>query len=153
MKQIIIIILLFATNIFAQNTIDWYIHWAPDVTAPSAPTSPSATGGNRQIVVAWTDPTNSDLDSIRIYDSADDITFTYLNRVAAGVETYTNTGLTDGQTVYYKLKAVDKFDNLSAYTSSVNATTDANVEYLAFKFGVSEDLKFLGATSIKLRFK
>jgi len=33
----------------------------------------------------------------------------------------------------------------------VNATTD--IEYLAFKFGVSEDLKFLGATSIKLRFK
>jgi len=149
MKQIIFLLIIFATTLQAQNTIDWYIHWAPDVTAPSAPTSPSATGGNRQIVIAWTDPT--DLDSIRIYDSADDITFTYLNRVAAGVETYTNTGLSDGQTVYYKLKAVDKFDNLSAYTSSVNATTD--IEYLAFKFGVSEDLKFLGATSIKLRFK
>ena len=102
---------------------------AKDTTAPSLPTSISATSGYKSISLAWTNPSENDFTHVEIYRS------TTLNGTYADVSTGSNGlgakiehldgGLPDSTTFYYKLKSVDRSKNKSAYSSVVNATTNA----------------------------
>lgn len=98
-----------------------------DNTPPSPPTSLVATADNdtAKIRLTWTDPTASDLDSIRIYRAvvADTTAYTYLARVDEGIQSYTNTGLSNGTAYWYKLKAVDDSSNVSGYSNRDSALT------------------------------
>lgn len=98
-----------------------------DNTPPLKPTSLVAHGGEyeTQMRVTWTDPTASDLDSIRIYrhTSNDSTGAVWIASVAENIETYTNTGRTANTTYWYWAKALDDSSNLSYFSVSDSGTT------------------------------
>ena len=65
---------------------------APDTTPPAEVTGLTATAGNAQVTLSWTDPTDVDFDHVEITLSPATSTYT----VSAGTETKTITGLTNG---------------------------------------------------------
>jgi len=94
-----------------------------DVTAPGLPTSISATGGFKHIDISWTNPSDSDLNYVEIYEATTNSSASAsLVGISAGDHFYRgNLGLS--QTRYYFLKSVDYSGNKSAFTSGVSATT------------------------------
>jgi len=108
-----------------------------DVTAPSAPTSVSATGGFKYITVSWTNPSNKDLNFVEIYEnSSNTTTGAALVGTSSGTE-FVRTNLGIEVTKYYFLKAVDFTGNKSGFTSGVNATTDF-IDNADFENGVRQ---------------
>ena len=95
---------------------------ATDTTAPSAPSSVSASGEFEQITINWTNPTVDDFSHIDVYRSTSSSgTYTLIGK-SAGTN-FTDTNLAVSVTRYYKLKAIDYTGNASGYSSIVNATT------------------------------
>lgn len=99
-----------------------------DTTAPSAPTSVSATAGFTTITLAWTNPTASDLAFVEVYENttnnsgtASKIATVRAASAAAGM--FTRSALANGVTRYYWLKAVDTSGNASAFTTVASTTT------------------------------
>jgi len=76
---------------------------------PSAPTITSATPGNTQIALVWTAPSGNGGSAITAYRIYRGITSSgeALLISLGNVFTYNNTGLTNGQTYYYKVSAVN----------------------------------------------
>jgi len=94
-----------------------------DTTAPGLPTSITATGGFKYISLDWTNPTDSDLNFVEIYENSSNTSSgASLIGISAG-DTFTRTNLGLNQTKYYFLKSVDYSGNKSAFTSGVSATT------------------------------
>ena len=102
---------------------------AADTTAPSVPTSISATAGYKSISLAWTNPSEKDFNNVEIYRStASNGTYAEVSNVAGGFGAkaeHLDGGLADATAFYYKLKSVDLSGNKSAFSSVVNATTNA----------------------------
>ena len=94
-----------------------------DVTAPGLPTSISAVGGFKYIDINWTNPADSDLNFVEIYESSSNSSASAALVGTSSGSTFTRTNLGLNQTRYYFLKSVDFSGNKSAFTSSVNATT------------------------------
>ncbi len=78
----------------------------PPVTVPVAPTGLTATGGNQQVVLTWTPVTGATTYNIYRGTATNGQSGTPVatNVTAA---TYTNTGLTNGTTYFYKVRAVN----------------------------------------------
>mgnify|MGYP000143700856 CR=1 FL=1 len=95
---------------------------ATDTTAPSAPSSVSASGEFEQITINWTNPTVDDFSHIDVYRSTSSSGTYALIGKSAGTN-FTDTNLAVSVTRYYKLKAIDYTGNASGYSSIVNATT------------------------------
>ena len=93
-----------------------------DTTAPSAPTSLTATGTYKAIIVTWTNPTDSDLKEIEIHRS-DTSSGTYSKIAVVTGESFTDQVLTFGTTKYYKAKAVDFSGNVSGFSNADDGTT------------------------------
>lgn len=94
-----------------------------DVTAPNLPTDISATGHFRYITVSWTNPADSDLNYVEVYENT---TNTSAGATLVGIssgDNYVRTNLGLEQTLYYFLKAVDYSGNKSDFTTGVSATT------------------------------
>jgi len=94
-----------------------------DTTAPALPTSISATGGFRYITIEWTNPADSDLNFVEIYENT---TNTSVGATKVGIsagDSFTRTNLGLNELRYYFLKAVDYSGNASAFTTGVSATT------------------------------
>ena len=102
---------------------------ATDTTAPSAPSSVSASGEFEQITINWTNPTVDDFSHVDVYRSTSSSgTYTLIGK-SAGTN-FTDTNLAVGVTRYYKLRSVDYSGNATkdgsgnpVYSSIVNATT------------------------------
>ena len=108
-----------------------------DVTAPSLPTTITATGGYELITISWTNPANRDLNFVEIYENSSNTT-TGANLVGTSSGSYfvrTNLGI--DVTKYYFLKAVDFSGNKSGFTSGVSATT-AFIDNIAFENGIRQ---------------
>ena len=78
-------------------------------STPSAPQNLSATAGSAQIVLKWTASTyngGATITGYKVYRSTASGAETLLTTVG-NVVTYTNTGLSNGQTYYYKVSAVN----------------------------------------------
>ncbi len=108
-----------------------------DVTAPSLPTTITATGGYELITISWTNPANRDLNFVEIYENSSNTT-TGANLVGTSSGNYfvrTNLGI--DVTKYYFLKAVDFSNNKSGFTSGVSATT-AFIDNIAFENGIRQ---------------
>jgi hypothetical protein len=95
---------------------------AADTTAPSAPSSVSASGEFEQITINWTNPTADDFSHVDVYRSTSSSGTYALIGKSAGTN-FTDTNLAVSVTRYYKLKAIDYTGNASGYSSIVNATT------------------------------
>ena len=80
---------------------------APDVTPPLAPTSLTATPGSEQAQLVWPAVTDQDLAGYDVYQNS--------ARIASGVTqtTYDATGLNNGTTYTFEVRAVDQTGNVS----------------------------------------
>ena len=96
---------------------------APDTTAPGVPTSLAATAISTGISLTWTNPSDTDLVGIEVYENTtSSTTGRYFVGETQGTR-FLRTGLGGSVTRYYWVRARDRSGNLSAFTSSVNATT------------------------------
>lgn len=98
-----------------------------DTTAPAAPTSLTAAGAYKTIQLSWTNPTVADWFYNEIWENSanDSATATKIGTVSSS--TFARSGLGASATKYYFLKAVDFSGNVSGFSNSANATTDAQV--------------------------
>lgn len=101
-----------------------------DGTTPNAPTSVTAVGGYGSMLVTWVAPTQNtdasdlkDLFQYRVYRGTTTNPTTLVGRVSG--EIFTDNGLDDAQTYYYRIKAVDFTGNESAYSANASSTTNA----------------------------
>ena len=125
MKKLLILILLLLTSLPQAQSKWWLIDG--DTTPPTAPSSPSAVGAVDKITVTWTDPPESDLDSIRIYRGLSTNPTTWVKSIAAGVEAWVDTAHSYGTIYFYRLKGMDNSGNLSDYSTNVNDTVLVNL--------------------------
>ena len=93
-----------------------------DTSAPSAPTSGSATGGVQTITAEWTNPSDIDFKHTEVFVNTSDSIPPSPTAVVDGEE-YIVSGLSGAETRYFWLKAVDFSGNKSAATDSFNATS------------------------------
>jgi hypothetical protein len=94
-----------------------------DTTAPSLPTSITATGGFKYITINWTNPADADLNYVEIYENTSN-TSTGATKVGISAgDSFTRTNLGLSQTRWYFLKSVDYSGNASTFTSGVSAQT------------------------------
>lgn len=103
-----------------------YISSAPtaavDTTAPSVPSSVSASGQYQHISVSWTNPSQKDLSHIDVYRSTSSGgTYSLIGNTDGTV--FIDDDLANAATFYYKVKAIDFTGNASAFSSVVSATT------------------------------
>lgn len=99
-----------------------------DDTVPNAPTSITVEGGYGSAKVTWTAPTTNtdasdlkDLGSYKVFRGTSTNPTVQVGRVSG--EVFTDTGLDDDQTYYYRVKAVDLSGNESAYSTNGSGTT------------------------------
>lgn len=117
------------TNNIVSDTVDHLTTFAivasADTVAPSAPTNVSATDAKTggRITLAWTNPNDSDFNHVDIYQST--ASGATGSRVAstqnASTQSLIISGLTDGVSYYFTLKAVDNAANSSVASSQVSA--------------------------------
>jgi hypothetical protein len=94
--------------------------------APGTPQNLTATAGNQQVTLNWEAITDADLAKYRIYRGTSSPATTLIdsNLALSPPDTfYTNSGLTNGQSYYYRVTAVDSAGNESGYSNEVSATT------------------------------
>ncbi|RQO66034.1 hypothetical protein DBR43_27730 [Pedobacter sp. KBW06] len=97
-----------------------------DRTAPAIPSGLAAVSGDTQIVLNWTANTETDLAKYRILYGTSPNPTTFLADVPAGTTTFTNVGLTNGTTYYYRIQAIDQADNASTLSADVSAIPKAS---------------------------
>ncbi|MXV17052.1 YDG domain-containing protein [Hufsiella ginkgonis] len=93
-----------------------------DRTAPAVPAGLTATGSNTQVALSFTPNTDPDLVSYKIYSGTSPNPASLLITINSPTTTYTQTGLTNGVTYYYRITAVDQAGNESDYSTGVSAT-------------------------------
>lgn len=103
---------------------------AGDTTPPATPTGLSYTAAFASIFLTWNDPTDVDMDKIEIWEATVNSlgSASKIATVAArpgGGNSYVRSGLGEGVTRYYWIRAVDKARNVSGFTASLAATTAA----------------------------
>ena len=101
----------------------------PDTTAPAAPRDLTTVPGDGQVTLTWSPNTEPDLSHYVIYRS---ITSGFtptssdsVGRVDKPDTTFTDTGLINGMTYYYRISAVDKVGNESDFSEEAQATPAA----------------------------
>jgi hypothetical protein len=94
-----------------------------DVTAPGLPTAITADGGFRYITVSWTNPADSDLNFVEIWENTSNSTVGATKVGVSGGDEFIRSNLGIQETRYYFLKSVDYSGNASAFTTGVSATT------------------------------
>ena len=100
-----------------------------DLTIPNPPTALVAEGGYSTVKLTWTPPTtNTDASTIRdlfqyqIFRGTTTNPTTFVGRVSG--ESFTDGGLADDTTYYYRVKAQDFTGNLSSYSANQSVTTE-----------------------------
>ena len=101
-----------------------------DKTGPKAPTGLSGSiNSDLDVVLTWTDPTDSDLNKIQVMKSKDNVNFVLEKQIEAGIQIYTDTTAVEGEKLYYKLIALD---------ARLNEGTASNVLTLEVKADAEE---------------
>jgi hypothetical protein len=110
-----------------------FIIAGPDTTAPKAPSNVTVSGGYASATVTWDAPTQNtdgsplkDLFQYRVYRGTSPNPTTPVGRVSG--EAFTESGLDDNQTYYYRVKAIDFTGNESAYSTDASATTNPQLQ-------------------------
>ncbi|MCD6111547.1 MAG: fibronectin type III domain-containing protein [Thermoplasmata archaeon] len=97
---------------------------ATPLGAPSAPRNLVARGGDGYVVLTWEAPADdggSPIIGYKIYRGTSSGNETYLTMVGGNETTYNDTGLTNGQTYYYRVSAVNGVGE-GELSEEVNAT-------------------------------
>lgn len=122
-----------------------------DLTAPSAPTNVTAEGSYGAITVRWTNPADTDLRQIQIWESdTNDSGAAALIAYSGGSEFYRG-NLNVDTTKFYFLKAEDYTGNTSAFSASATATSSgvdsADFEGSVRDLFLSQDLDIIEPVS------
>ncbi|MFQ6673283.1 MAG: FG-GAP-like repeat-containing protein [Fidelibacterota bacterium] len=91
--------------------------------APAAPTGVAVTSGDQQITLSWNQNSESDLHRYRIFRDTSSPATTFIDSVVATSPPdtfYVDTGLTNGETYYYRITAVDSAGHESGYSSEAS---------------------------------
>lgn len=100
------------TGLSASDQITVYVN--KDTNPPGSPSLKSINPGAGSLTIFWTNPSDGDLDSIRIYGSLTKGQLGSLLETVSAVNTSTTVGgLQSGKTYWITLKAVDSSDNES----------------------------------------
>jgi Fibronectin type III domain len=93
---------------YAGYEMDSMVSWSAQVTAPAAPVL-TATPGNTTVHLSWTIPNDggSTITNYKIYKGTTSGGETLLTTVSGSTTTYDDNGLTNGQTYYYQVSAVN----------------------------------------------
>jgi len=104
-----------------QNSLPSNVALATTPAWPAAPTSLTATAAsNTQINLIWEDNAGNET-GYKIERSTDNYNWTELTTTSADATSYNNTGLSEGTTYYYRVRATNGNGD-SAFTSSASAT-------------------------------
>jgi fibronectin type 3 domain-containing protein len=94
--------------------------------APAAPAGLEATGGDSQVTLDWDDNGESDLAGYNVYRAAAaGGPYTQVNGALVPQSTFTDTGLTNGSTYFYVVKAADVLEVESGPSNEASATPDS----------------------------
>ena len=90
---------------------------------PQAPAGPTATAGNQQIDLHWNPNAESDFLKYYVYGGTSTAPTTLVDSTTGGANdtTYTNSGLSNGTTYYYRITAADSAGNESDYSVEVTS--------------------------------
>ncbi|EJI4948016.1 DUF1983 domain-containing protein, partial [Shigella sonnei] len=110
------------------------------MTPPDAPTSLTAVGDYRNVVLNWVNPDSVDLDHINVYASQTNNLDTAKLIAESASTTFTHAGLGDSETWYYWVRASNKRGMLSPPNSNLGteATTRDVLSFLTGKITSSE---------------
>jgi hypothetical protein len=115
-------------TVISDTSIRWDWDGIPDTEAPTVPTMSAPTViSDTEIDVSWSAATDDVAVTGYDLEVALDSGFSsgLVTHNLGNVLTYNATGLTASTTYYFRVRAHDAVPNNSAYSSSVNATTDA----------------------------
>ncbi len=120
-----------AVNVTGNSDASATVTTTPALAIPDAPTSLTATAGNAQVTLTWTNPTNaSTLTNIQVrYKATADLPFndntdTWTD-LAATTTTYTATGLTNGTGYTFAVRATNTAGNSTPATATATPTLPA----------------------------
>lgn len=124
-----------------------------DTTPPAPPTGLGATAGNASAALAWDANSEPDLGGYRIYRSTS--SGGGYSDVGGGLisgTSFADSGLTNGTTYYYVVRAQDTSGNVSGDSNEVNATPagsglDLSATSFKKKGRVIVDLSWVGSTA------
>ncbi|WP_373859990.1 phage tail protein (plasmid) [Klebsiella pneumoniae] len=110
------------------------------MTPPGAPTSLTAVGDYRNVVLNWVNPDSVDLAQINVYASKTNKLDTATLIAQAATTTFTHAGLGDNETWYYWIRAVNKRGMIGQPNSNLGteATTRDVLSFLKDKITSSE---------------
>lgn len=110
------------------------------MTPPGAPTSLTAVGDYRNVVLNWVNPDSVDLAQINVYASKTNKLDTATLIAQAATTTFTHAGLGDNETWYYWVRAVNKRGMVGQPNSNLGteATTRDVLSFLKDKITSSE---------------
>ncbi|MBI4313670.1 MAG: fibronectin type III domain-containing protein, partial [Candidatus Omnitrophica bacterium] len=95
----------------------------PDTTPPAAPAGLTATAGDGRVTLSWSANTESDLAGYNIYQAPGAAgPFLKLTANFQTTTAYSATGLTNGTSYYFHVRAVDANANESSPSAAVSAT-------------------------------
>ena len=123
--------------------------------APTAPSSITVTGEgipySYAIEVKWGPSTSSYLEGYEIWRKGPgDADFSFLqNAGAVGDRTIYDTGLTEGQTYTYKVRAYDQFDQVSGFTDEAGTTPTTHIPLVINSVTTDNTTLTIGSTTEK----
>lgn len=120
----------------------------PDTTAPAVPTGLTATAGDARVTLAWNVNNESDLAGYFVYRAAAQSgPYSRQNSAPLTKASLVHTGLTNGQTYWYAVSAVDQSGNESAAGTPVGATPQAPAPVVALSSLVFDPSTLRGGQS------
>ncbi len=129
----------------AQSVTLYVVPFSSGGSAPPAPTNLAAAAGNTQVALTWNASTGATGYNVyRGTTSGGENT----TPIATGIATtsYTDTGLANGTTYYYEVKAVNSF-GISGYSNEASATPFASGT-IAIQDAVSATVKGTGTVTL-----
>ncbi len=112
----------------------------PDTTPPTVPTGLTATvAGSSQINLTWTASTDTvGVTGYRVERCQGAGCSSFAQVATPSGTTYSDTGLTAGTSYSYQVRATDAAGNLSGYSNTAGATTNAALSGLVAAYGFGE---------------
>jgi surface protein/VCBS repeat-containing protein len=110
------------------NIKNWIITGDTYSAAPEPPTLTNSYVAPRKVKIDFTPSISNNVTGYNVYKSSDNLTFTFVTNTTSS--SYTETGLQNGITYYYKIGAVNNLNQESASFLEVSATP-TNIWYVA----------------------